>query len=1106
MIGYSGEGRALESRAASEPFDYASDSPTTFTDTLKAAWSLTRREELADSAMRAYGAGNEKRAKVIGELGGDPAVAEYYAMIPKSVTAYIAKELAEGKPKEKTLYRTLDPMKRASFDLVQEFSARYPDKVLSDAALFEQFKKEASELRPREQDTMQRGSGLASFLGQGGAIMTDPLVLATLPLGGWEGVAGRGILATAGRTAAIEGGIAVATEIPIQAQVLRFKRDLEAPWTFKDSAMNVLSAGLGGAAIGGVVGGGAAGAKRLLERYRDAQAQGLAPTREMQDAARALEDTVQLHEENPLAAGPAREPVHEQALETARTQQELGQPVNVADEVAGLEPVDEMDRVGRRVNQPSELIDIDPLTLKTDARTFQFKTGADTEGVTGALKDVNQFDRRLAGVTLVWERADGAQFIADGHQRLGLAKRAIAAGQDQAEVRLNGFVLRETDGITATDARRIAAVKNMAEGSGSPLDAAKILRDVGKFGETLLPPLPPRSTLVRQARGLAQLDEEAFLAVVNGVVPEHYGALVGAATADPKLQQAMIEVLRRAEPANETQARSIVEQVRTQGVETRTTEDLFGEQTFSESLYLERAQVLDEALRAAKKDQAVFGRLVAEEGRIETTGQNRLDREANMARVQESKDASTQLTTLANAKGPLSDALSDAARRVREGEQPGRAAAAFLKAARRAILEGDRTGGEAGRARPGDQAPRTGTALEAPQPAIGSPVRLADLPENLREETARAFLTRQSGQTIEDLYQVAERHQAALAKAGEAIAADLGEDIVLANPGVKKQARTAAKLEAKGKKAGELTDVVRLGFMVRTPELAVEVLRRLGQQFEVLDEGVSVTGMGYLDHKALVRFGDGRVGEIQLWDPELARAKFGEGHQLYEQARTINPEDLARDPALRKMREQITEASKDLYATALAAASPEWRRVAMMMLPEDMRARVQTVLDGGGSDGAAGNLSKNVFRDSSVPDSRISTEETRLQASEPSGTNKPSSPPAGVSRIAAGRRSQLKNRSAIDAPPRSIVRQAADERMGTPDVSRTGTVPDQEYQAVMAQLEDLAEARGQFAHVADEVNGQVQVRAARNVIEELDLQEETLERIRLCSAPTREVA
>jgi hypothetical protein len=816
VIGYSGESGAFESRARADAFT-EDDTPTAFSDTMRAAFASTRREELSDSSARAFQASNDKRAQVIKSLGGDANKATFYTLLPETAREDFRQRKAAGKPLEDSPYwKGLAPMYRDAWTEVENYRAQFPDKVLSDERMFEEFKKEAAALRPHEQDTMRRGSGWASFLGSGGAIFTDPLVLATLPLGGGAVGGGRGILATAGRTAAIEGGIGFATEIPIQMSVHQFKQELEAPWTFKDSAMNVLTAGLGGAALGGVVGGGTVAAQRVLERFRTAREAGQVITPEMEEAARKLEETVRIQEENPLEVDgvpPTQvEQAHERILDTARAQEQAGMPIDVESEVRGIERLDELDRTGARIEDPAQLLELDPLTLKTDAQTFQFKQGGNAEGVTEALRDVDAFDRRLAGVSLVWERADGTRFIADGHQRLGLAQRALAAGQDPAEVRLNGFLLREADGISAIDARRIAAVKNMAEGSGTALDAAKILRDAGKFGEALLPPLPPRSALVKQARGLAQLDEQAFRAVINEVIPANLGAMVGRASADPKLQEAMIEVLRRAKPANENQALAIVDQVKMQGVETRTTEDLFGEQSFSESLYLERAQVLDEAMRASGKDSAVFGRLVAEEGRIEQTGANRLDREANQARVQEAQDVRAKLSALANSRGSLSDALTAAARSVREGEQPGRAAAAFLQAARREILEGDRAGRTPGRTRP-------------------------------RSEAARA------------------------------------------------------------------------------------------RQVE-------------------------------------------EGEQ----------------------------------------------------------------------------------------------------------------PPP------------------VDAAPRSIVSQATDEHAGTPTASRTGTVPDEDYAHVMSAYQDLVDKQGALARVADEVNGQVELRSVRNVIEELDLQEQTLERIRLCSAPTREVA
>lgn len=709
--------KAYASRASVDAWT-TDDAPSTFTETVRAAFTLTAREELSSSAARAFAGQNEQRAQVIGELGGDVNLAREYAWIP--VRTQLREDERNGiAPQGSRWWTSLTPREQAAYRQQREFEHRFPDRVADDAALLDAFAAEAAELRKREHFVLQRGGGFAAFLGTGGAIMTDPLVIATLPLGGGSLGAGRSLLGTALRTGAIEGSIAAAVEIPIQAEVLRFKRAIDSPWTFKDSALNVLAAAGGGFGLGALIGGGAAGGRRLLERYREAKAAGrVQPTPELDEAERILEETARLHDENPLdLLDTAPEEPHERAIDTARAQAEGHRPVDVREAVEPFEPQDGLGRVLARAEDPAELVDIDPLSVSVDARTFQFKAGATEAGELETLRDVTRFDRRLAGVALIWERADGVRFIADGHQRLALAKRALAAGQAPDEVRLNGFVLREADGITAVDARRMAAVKNMAEGSGTAIDAAKILRGIGPAGEAMLPPLPPRSALVRQARGLANLGEDEFMAVVNGAVDARFGALVGAATTDTKLQSAMIQVLKRTAPANETQAAAIVGQVKTQGLEVRTTEDLFGEQAIAESLYLERAQVLDTAMREARKDRATFGRLVSEETRITGTGENRLDRAANEARIQEARNAQAKLTALANAKGPISDALTEAARALKGGARPADAARAFLEAARREIRRGDRGGRQARGARRGGAAPEPAARVAGQGPA-----------------------------------------------------------------------------------------------------------------------------------------------------------------------------------------------------------------------------------------------------------------------------------------------------------------------------------------------------------------------------------------------------
>ena len=325
---------------------------------------------------------------------------------------------------------------------------------------------------------------------------------------------------------------------------------------------------------------------------------------------------------------------------------------------------------------------VDPSTVKVDAKTFQFKEGGNELGVTDRLKGVDKWQEDFAGVALVYEGRDGSRFIADGHQRLNLAQRAQAAGQ--ADVFLNAKVLREADGWTPDAVRVRAALKNIAEGTGSPIDTAKILRAAR---EADLPPLPPTSALVRQGRALANLDENSFGMVVNGVVPENYGAIVGRLVNDPKLQEAALRVLHKTQPENAIQAETIVRQVMSTDVNTSTQSTLFGDEVISESLYMERARVLDASLKALKKDKQVFSTLVQQADQIEGAG-NVLSRQANIERMSQDAKVADFIQKLAGTKGPVSDALTAAAQELREGARPGDATRSFLQAVRQSADDG----------------------------------------------------------------------------------------------------------------------------------------------------------------------------------------------------------------------------------------------------------------------------------------------------------------------------------------------------------------------------------------------------------------------------------
>jgi hypothetical protein len=263
-----------------------------------------------------------------------------------------------------------------------------------------------------------------------------------------------------------------------------------------------------------------------------------------------------------------------------------------------------------------------------------------------------------------------------------LANRAIEAGQDASEVLLNARVWREVDGVSVSDARQRAAIKNIAEGTGSALDAAKVLRELGDDGLMRMPPLPPNSALVRDAGGLSNLGDDAFRAVINGVVDERFGAIVGAMVKAPDEQMAIIHALSIHKPSNVNQAQIMVQDMRAAGFQKTETEDLFGGQTLTETLFKERARVIDHAMKQIKRDKQVFTVLTDQGKRIESAG-NVLNRDENLIRVSEGDVAMTALSKLANTKGEVSTAIQSAAERLKSGESIQKAGSELLEAIRR---------------------------------------------------------------------------------------------------------------------------------------------------------------------------------------------------------------------------------------------------------------------------------------------------------------------------------------------------------------------------------------------------------------------------------------
>ena len=581
-------------------------------------------------------------------------------------------------------------------------------------------------------------------------------------------------------------------------------------------------------------------------------------------------------------------------------------------------------------------IDLDK--VEVDAKLFQFKEGGDEFGVTDRLAGVEKWDPIKAGTVTIYEFMNGRQFIADGHQRLGLAK-SIRSKDPAQDVNLYGFVLREADGILPDQARAIAAMTNIAQGTGSYLDAAKVLR----VNPSAIAELPQQSQLVRVAADLVELSDEAFGLVVNDVVKPTYAAIVGRLEKDAAKQMAIMRLLAKTEPANITQAEAIVRQARDMEFTKTTQDSLFGEEVMLESLFAERAKVLDEALKILQRDQNTFANLVRNEKTI-AEGGNKLETESNKQRAETNGQAKQIIQTLSSRTGDISSALSAAAKRFKETGKAAPAARDFAEFVRGGIERGDfsRVSVEppirtfeppaqndqlaAGPAAEQIDAfatptgPKADAALDRLEDEFVESIT-AQLSADTNREVA-AEIAQKNAQKIVEMGPGAKKKRLVLAQdLSRAELRDLADtlksrqayasidDIMARNEAfnvelnaavqkaagkhkvdyiegpLKERDRVEAKINDKyNGQLNYISDASRATIAVSTPDEADAFIRSLAKKYHVVDEGYQATGgTSYFDKKLMVIDKDGTVGEVKIIERNLYDAsKMQGGHGLYK--------------------------------------------------------------------------------------------------------------------------------------------------------------------------------------------------------------------------------
>jgi uncharacterized protein YoxC len=537
----------------------------------------------------------------------------------------------------------------------------------------------------------------ARFFGMIAGAGTDPAMVPFLFAGGGPGT----VLKVAFREAVIGAG---ATAF-VQPAVADWYKELGYDYTWRDFRNNVTAGAVGGAAFGVALKGAGAGI-RLTNNQMKKGIKVLSDNVNGVDArTRALIDLLDSVDDLNFT-NPGRDLlIHQTRL--AEAERAIGNG-----EMPRLTPLTTDDvrpevYEGSADNIGGIVFKFDPDKIGVDAETFQYKSGGDEFGVTEALRKETVWDIQQAGTITVYEYADGRLVIADGHQRLGLARR-IKKQDPSQDVFLIGYKIKETDGITPGEARVNAALINIKLGTGSLIDAAKVFRDAPER----MHEIKKNSDHIRQAKDLSYLTPDAFGSIVNEVIVERYGSIIGRILRDkPELQQSAIAIVQKSAPENVFQVEAIVTQIRNADFEEIKQISLFGEESNIESLFPQRAKILDESIKLLRKDKAAFETITRNSEKLEAAG-NQLAKDVNERMAQTDAQAIEIIKANANRKGALSDALSAAARDAKSTGSYAKSVRNFVESIRRAMESNELSIIDAGRIEYSVDTPSTSSRSE----------------------------------------------------------------------------------------------------------------------------------------------------------------------------------------------------------------------------------------------------------------------------------------------------------------------------------------------------------------------------------------------------------
>jgi hypothetical protein len=390
--------------------------------------------------------------------------------------------------------------------------------------------------------------------------------------------------------------------------------------------------------------------------------------------AKAAREQRKSFKPGPLGAKPAALEGRTQLADRSHQVANTGIRSRAAAAIRGARAVQRAHESPETHAQPGDVVNMRVGKIAFDPERFQYKLSTTGEhGVTSQLHGVKQWNPESAGVLSVWKDPANAQtYVVNGHHRLDLANKL---GVDKVTVRF-------LDAPDAATARMKGAVVNIAEGRGTPLDAAKFFREAG--GKALIDKhgIPMTEHTAKHGLNLAGLEEGLFKKVINQEIPMERASIIGGSGLSDEHQISVHNMALKGRANNET-VKELVANAKSSPTLSVKGRNLFGDTHEEESLALHRAKVSATVSKSLAADKSLFGYVSKSKhaAALEERGRSHIDVAETGKVSSEAAQVLGVFHELKNRGGPIARELNQAAERLHAGEHE----ATVYKEARQAI-------------------------------------------------------------------------------------------------------------------------------------------------------------------------------------------------------------------------------------------------------------------------------------------------------------------------------------------------------------------------------------------------------------------------------------